>query len=78
MLKKLFLVLAISLTFAACNTEPETNNATPAKASPSPATAATPAPAATQTPAKTETPAATPSPSATASPAKPEDKPKEN
>lgn len=73
MLKKMFLLVAASLIFTACNSDPEPNNATPAKASPSPATVATPAPVATQTPAAT----ATPSPTATAPPAKPDSKPDE-
>ena len=73
MLKKLFLLVAASLIFTACNTDPEPNNTTPAKVSPSPATVATPAPIATPTPAAT----VTPSPTATASPAKPDTKPDE-
>jgi len=54
MLKKTLILLAVSLAFAACTTEPENKNAKPGEA-----ITATPAPSATQAPTATPSPATT-------------------
>ncbi|MGI8732020.1 MAG: hypothetical protein ACR2LM_01800 [Pyrinomonadaceae bacterium] len=72
MIRKILIVLAISLSFAACNQEAETN-----KAKPSDTVPAAPSPAVTQAPPASPSPAETTSPVATPSPAKPDAKDKE-
>ena len=69
MLKKTLILLAVSLTFAACTTEPENKNAKPGET-----ITATPAASATQAPTATPSPATTTAPAPAASPAKPDGK----
>jgi starvation-inducible outer membrane lipoprotein len=67
-LKKTLILLAVSLAFSACTTEPENKNAKPGEA-----ITATPAPSATQAPTATPSPTTT-APAPASSPAKPDGK----
>ena len=68
MVKQTLIALAISLAFAGCTTEPDTNRAKPAES-----VSATPVPSATQA-AATPSPASTSTATPAASPAKPNEK----